>query len=114
AVFPPQEQEMVSVRLSETPLAIISQRLLPRKGGDGRVLAGENMIALSTIRDAILDPERTHESFAPMAQGREQYGSQTFDQHLMDMLAEGVVEYETAKAAATNPSDFELKVKTLA
>ncbi|MFO7261359.1 MAG: type IV pilus twitching motility protein PilT [bacterium] len=114
AVFPPQEQEMVRVRLSETLVAIISQRLLPRKGGNGRVAACEIMIATSTIRDAILDPKRTHEIFDLMAEGREQYGSQTFDQHLMDLLAEGVVEYETAKAAATNPSDFELKVKTLA
>ena len=105
---------MVRVRLSETLVAIVSQRLLPRKVGHGRVAACEIMIATATIRDAILDPTKTHEIFDLIAEGREQYGSQTFDQHLMDLLAEGVVEYETAKAAATNPSDFELKVKTLA
>ncbi len=47
-------------------------------------------------------------------EGREPYGSQTFDQHLMDLVANHVVEFEVAKAAANNPSDFELKVKTLA
>ena len=38
---------------------------------------------------------------------------QTFDQHLMDLVREGLIEYETAKYAATNPSDFELTMKTL-
>jgi len=114
AVFPPQEQEMVRVRLSETLVAVISQRLLPRKDGNGRVAACEVMVATSTIRDAILDPEKTAEIYDLIQEGREQYGSQTFDQHLMDLLAQGLVEYEVAKAAATNPSDFELKVRTLA
>lgn len=105
---------MVRVRLSETLVAVISQRLLPRKDGNGRVAACEVMVATSTIRDAILDPEKTVEIYDLIQEGREQYGSQTFDQHLMDLLAQGLVEYEVAKAAATNPSDFELKVRTLA
>jgi twitching motility protein PilT len=44
---------------------------------------------------------------------REQYGMQTFDQHLMDLVAEDVVTYETALAASSNPSDFQLQVRTL-
>jgi twitching motility protein PilT len=44
---------------------------------------------------------------------REQYGMQTFDQHLMDLVADDVVTYETALAAASNPSDFQLQVRTL-
>lgn len=114
AVFPPQEQEMVRVRLSETLVAVVSQRLLPRKDTSGRIAACEVMIATSTIRDAILDPEKSSEIYDLIEDGREQYGSQTFDQHLMDLLAQGLVEYEVAKGAATNPSDFELKVRTLA
>ena len=114
AVFPPQEQEMVRVRLSETLVAVISQRLLPRRDGSGRIAACEVMIATPTIREAMLDPERTAEIYELTAEGRQAYGSQTFDQHLMDLYAAGLVEYEVAKAAATHPSDFELKVKTLA
>ena len=48
-----------------------------------------------------------------MEEGRSQYGMQTFDQHLMDLVNAGLVEYEIAKNAATNPADFELRMKTL-
>lgn len=114
AVFPPEEQEMVRVRLSESLIAVVSQRLLPRADGQGRVAAIEVMIATSTIRDLIMDPERVDEISDLIAEGREQYGSQTFDQHLMDLVGEGAVDFNVAKAAANNPSDFELKMKTLA
>lgn len=114
AVFPPHEQEMVRVRLAENLVAVVSQRLLPRKDGQGRVVAVEVMVVTATIRDAILDPEKVAEIYDLMAEGREQYGSQTFDQHLMDLVSQDLVAFEVAKAAANNPSDFELKVKTLA
>jgi twitching motility protein PilT len=113
AVFPPEEQEMVRVRLSESLVAVISQRLLPRKD-KGRVAALEIMYVTSTIRDAILDPEKTAGIFDLIAEGRDTYGSQTFDQHLMELYERGIIEYDVAKAAANNPSDFELKVRTLA
>ncbi len=112
--FPLDEQEMVRVRLSESLVAVVSQRLMPRKNGTGRVAACEIMIATSTIRDLILDAERTDEIADLIAEGREQYRSQTFDQHLMDLVHQDVVEFEVAKAAANNPSDFELKMRTLA
>jgi twitching motility protein PilT len=114
AVFPPEEQEMVRVRLSETLVAVISQRLLPRKDGGGRVAACEILVTTAAIRECILNPERTAEIFELIEEGRETYGSQTFDQHLMELVSSGIVEYEVAKAAANNPSDFELKMKTLA
>ena len=114
AVFPPHEQEMVRVRLSENLVAVISQRLLPKKDSAGRVVAAEVMIVTSTIRDAILDKEKVYEIPDLMAEGSEQYGSQTFDQHLMKLFSEDMITFEVAKAAATNPSDFELRVRTLA
>jgi twitching motility protein PilT len=114
SVFPPHEQEMVRVRLAENLLAVVSQRLLPRKDGVGRVVAVEVMIVTATIRDAILDREKVVEIPDYMAEGREQYGSQTFDQHLMDLVREDMVAFEVAKAGATNPADFELKMRTLA
>ncbi|HSJ07121.1 MAG TPA: PilT/PilU family type 4a pilus ATPase [Longimicrobiales bacterium] len=114
AVFPPHEQEMVRVRLAENLLAVVSQRLLPKKDGTGRVVAVEVMIVTATIRDSILDHEKIVEIPDLMAEGREQYGSQTFDQHLMDLVRADEVAFEVAKAAATNPGDFELKMRTLA
>jgi twitching motility protein PilT len=112
--FPPEEQEMVRLRLSESLVAVVSQRLIPRKDRTGRVAACEIMVATSTIRDLIRDAERTGEIADLIAEGREQYRSQTFDQHLMDLVNEDVVQFEVAKAAANNPSDFELKMRTLA
>jgi twitching motility protein PilT len=114
AVFPPHEQEMVRVRLSENLVAVISQRLLPKKEGNGRVVAAEVMIVTSTIRDAILDKDKIAEIPDFMAEGREQYGSQTFDQHLRDLVLNDMVSFEVAKAAASNPGDFELRMRTLA
>jgi twitching motility protein PilT len=114
AVFPPHEQEMVRIRLAESLVAVVSQRLLPRKDGRGRVVAAEVMIVTGTIRDAILDPERVHEIYDLIAEGHEQYGSQTFDQHLMELVRTEQVSFELARAAANNPSDFELRMKTLA
>jgi twitching motility protein PilT len=114
AVFPPHEQEMVRVRLSENLVAVISQRLMPRKDGPGRVVAAEIMIVTSTIRDAILDKEKVSEIPDFMAEGKEQYGSQTFDQHLRQLVIEDMVAYDVAKAASSNPGDFELKMRTLA
>ncbi|HEX7118344.1 MAG TPA: type IV pilus twitching motility protein PilT [Longimicrobiales bacterium] len=114
AVFPPDEQEMVRVRLSETLVAVVSQRLLPRRNGAGRVAACEIMVATAAIRDCILDAERTAEIFDLIEDGRETYGAQTFDQHLMDLVSSNVVEFDVAMAAANNPSDFELKMRTLA
>ena len=113
AVFPPHEQEMIRIRLAETLVGVVSQRLLPRKDGRGRVVAAEVMVVTGTIQDAILDGDRFHEVYDLIAEGKEQYGSQTFDQHLRDLVEADLVSYEVAKAAANNPADFELKMRTL-
>jgi len=113
AVFHEAEQEMIRVRLSETLRAIISQRLLPKADGHGRIVACEVMVVTGTIRECIRDAERSAEIPDLIAEGREHYGSQTFDQHLMDLVRGGEVEFAVAKAAATNPSDFDLKFNVL-
>jgi twitching motility protein PilT len=59
----------------------------------------------------IADGRRIGEIRDYIADGRDQYGMQTFDQHLTDLVQEGEVTFETAMAAATNPSDFELKMR---
>jgi twitching motility protein PilT len=114
AVFPPHEQPMIRIRLAESLQGVVSQRLLPTKDGKGRVVAAEIMVVTGTIRDAILDPEKVNEIFDLIAEGREQYGSQTFDQHLMDLVRADMVDFDVAMAAANNPGDFELKMRTLA
>jgi twitching motility protein PilT len=113
SVFPPEEQEMLRVRLAESLAAAISQRLLPRKDGNGRILAAEVMVVTGAIRDCIMNPAKLHEIRDLMEEGKSQYGMQTFDQHLMDLVKGNLVEYETAKLAASNPADFELRMRTL-
>jgi twitching motility protein PilT len=114
AVFPPHEQDMVRARLAESLVAVCSQRLLPRKDGKGRVVAAEVMLVTGTISDAIMDGDKYHEIYDLIADFKEQYGSQTFDQHLRDLVEADLVSFEVAKAAANNPSDFELTMRTLA
>lgn len=112
AMFAPEEQDVVRVRLAESLAAVVSQRLLPKKDGAGRAVALEIMIVTPTIRDLILDADRTGEIRDFIAEGREQYGMQTFDQHLADLVNDGSVEFSVAMAASSRPSDFELKMKT--
>ena len=111
AMFPPEEQEVVRIRLAESLTAVISQRLLPTKNGKGRAVAAEIMINTPSIKDLILDGTRIGEIKDFIAEGREQYGMQTFDQCLTDLVTSGQVTFDVAKAAASNPSDFELKMK---
>ncbi|MDT8341447.1 MAG: PilT/PilU family type 4a pilus ATPase [Longimicrobiales bacterium] len=112
AVFEPAEQELIRVRLSESLQAVVSQRLIPTADGKGRVAAVEIMRATGTIRDCVKDPKRLDEIFDLVENGREQYGTQSFDQHLMDLVRTGTVTFEVAKAAANNPTDFDLKMNT--
>ena len=111
AMFPPEEQDVVRVRLAESLHAVISQRLLPRKDGKGRVAALEIMVVTPTIRELMLDKDRIGEIRDFIADGREQYGMQTFDQHLEELVVSGQVEFKVALAASSRPSDFQLKMQ---
>jgi len=113
SMFPPEEQEVARLRLAEALQAVIAQRLLPRADGKGRAAALEILIATGTARDMIKDPNRVPELQDYIRESREQYGMQTFDQHLMDLVGDGSVTDETAMAASSNPADFELQMRTL-
>ena len=113
AMFPPEEQAVVRIRLAESLHAVVSQRLLPRADGKGRVPAVEVLIVTPLIRDLIMDEARTGEIADAMADGRDRYGMQTFDQHLMELATSNTITYEVALAAATRPGDFNLQMRTL-
>jgi twitching motility protein PilT len=112
AMFPPEEQLVVRMRLAEALQAVVSQRLLPRSSGKGRVVAAEVMVVTPAIRDLIAEG-RISEIRDFIAEGRTQYGMQTFDQHLTDLVRAGEVTYEAALTAATRPADFALQFKML-
>jgi twitching motility protein PilT len=107
AMFPPEQQAIVRLRLADSLHAVISQRLLPRARGSGRVAACEVMIVTPTLRDLIAE-NRMVEIREYIADGSAQYGMQTFDQHLAELVASGEIRYDVALGAATRPADFEL------
>jgi twitching motility protein PilT len=109
AMFPPEEQTVVRMRLAESLHAVVSQRLLPRANEQGRVVACEVMLVTSTIRDLIA--EGTIAEIRDYIADGGQYGMRTFDQHLTELVNGNEVTFEVAKAAATNPADFELSFR---
>ncbi|MDX8402247.1 MAG: PilT/PilU family type 4a pilus ATPase [Mariprofundaceae bacterium] len=108
--FSLNEQDAIRERLAESLRAIIVQKLLPRKDGKGRVVALEIMIRNSVIKHFILDPDRWREIPRAMEEGKTLYGSQTFDQHLQQLVEENLVEYEEALANAVFPEDFAMRM----
>ena len=111
SVFPPYQQKQVRLQLAAVLKGVISQRLIPRADGKGRVPAVEVMIGTATIREAISDPEKTRKIPEIMAMSGSQYGMQTFDQSLMVLYQRGLVTYEEALRWCSNPDDFALRVR---
>ncbi|HXG01907.1 MAG TPA: type IV pilus twitching motility protein PilT, partial [Candidatus Binatia bacterium] len=109
--FPPHQEQQIRDQLAAVIVGVISQRLIPRIDGQGRVPAVEVMIGTALIKDCIRDAKRTPEIPAFIAQGATQYGMQTFDQCLLRLYRDGIISYETAREAATNADDFDLKVR---
>src|SRR4030066_1588997 len=110
-VFPPYQHKQVRIQLASILKAIISMRLVPRMDGSGRVPAVEVLIATATIKDCILDPDKTKLIPAVESEGAIHYGMQTFDQSLFSLFKSGLMTYEEGLRGATNPDDFALKVK---
>jgi twitching motility protein PilT len=111
AVFPPYQHKQVRMQLSSVLKAIISMRLMPRADGKGRVPAVEVLIATATIKDCILDPDKTKSIPDVIEQGAIHYNMQTFDQSLFSLYKSGLITYEEALKRASNPDDFVLKIK---
>src|SRR5690349_4405329 len=114
AVFPPPEQKQIHMQLAATLRAVISQRLVRRADGAGRVPAVEVLISTAFVRECIMTPEKTRLIREAIAVGTSQYGMQTFDQSLYDLYQQGLITYETALENASNPDDFKLKIQGIA
>jgi twitching motility protein PilT len=108
--FPLYQQKQVRIMLAGSLRGIVSQRLLVRSDGTGRVPAVEVMVMTGRIRDLILDPAQTHHIRTAVAEG-EFYGMQTFDQSLLDLYERGLINLSDAQLVATSPHDFRLMVQ---
>jgi twitching motility protein PilT len=111
AVFPPPEQKQIRLQLASTLKAVISQRLVRRGDGQGRVPAVEVMISTGYIRDCIINPDKTRLIRDAIAAGTSQYGMQTFDQSLFDLFSRNLISLEEALLRASNPDEFRLRVQ---
>jgi twitching motility protein PilT len=105
-LFPPTKQQLVRQVLASTLLGVVSQRLLPRVGG-GRVAAVELMVNTSRVQELIVDPRKTEEIVDAIEEG-EYYQMQSFAQHLVHLVLDGLVEPDVAGGAAGNRHDFEI------
>ena len=97
--LPPTEREVGRMRFAEAVRAIISQQLLPRKNDEGRVAAVEVLIATPAVRECLKDPERMSQVNQIMADSRKELGSQTYDQHLEELIEADQITAETRRAA---------------
>jgi len=113
-VFPPHQQRQVRLQLASVLKAAVSQRLLPRADGLGRVAAIEVMVTTPFIRDCIVDKDKTSQIHNAIASGTSQYGMQTFDQSIFSLYQQGFVTLDEALRWASNVDEFKLKVQGIA
>jgi len=109
--FPSNQQEQIRTQLAGNLKAVISQALLKKKGGMGRVAAFEVMISTPAIQNLIRD-NKSYRITAALQTGHK-YGMNLMDEHLMALYRKGIVTYEAAVGKAQNAADFESAAREL-
>ncbi len=110
-VFPPYQHKQVRIQMGSILKGVLSQRLVPRADGTGRVPAVEVMLNTARIREYIEDKDKTRKIREAITQGYVSYGMQTFDQSLMALYKDNLITMEEALRQASNPDDFALRVR---
>jgi twitching motility protein PilT len=109
-LFPPDERAIARILFADALVGVVSQRLLPRADGQGRVAALEIMRGTLRVKDLIKEEERTPQLKDALLEGRE-VGMLAFDDHLAELCSDGVIDFETGYSAATSPHEFKLRVQ---
>jgi len=104
-VFPPFQQPQVRAQLSMVLEGVLSQILIPRLGGAGRVLALEIMVPNAAIRNLIRE-EKVHQIYSQMQMGQTKFGMQTLNQSLCDLFMRNVIAYEDAVSRSSDPDEL--------
>lgn len=104
-IFPSQYQSQVRIMLSMSLEAVITQTLLPRADGRGRVLAMEILIPNPAIRNLIRE-NKIHQIYSSMQMGQEKYGMQTFNQSLASLYFKKAITLETAMNVSSKPEEL--------
>ncbi len=103
-VFPADQQQQIKLQLADCLQGIISQLLLPRASGTGRVLACEVLVATAGIRNLIR--EQQVEQIPTFMQTGFQYGMKTMDKALKELFLQGLITFDTALLKVKNPEEF--------
>ena len=106
-----EDAQSARLRLAEALYCIIGQKLVPRANGGRRVLATQLMFMTPYVRETILDGGSPDTLSDALRKGRDQYGTQTYDQSLADLVLSGEVAFEMAIKLAANPLDLELQLR---
>lgn len=114
SLFPVHQRKQVRLQLASVLKAVLSQRLLPRADGQGRVPAVEVMVVTPFIKQCILERRKSRAIPEAIASGTSQYGMQTFDQSIFDLHSKGLVTLDEALRWASNVDEFRLRIKGIA
>lgn len=112
--FPPEAQVSVRAKLAQNLRGVVSQRLLPRKNNQGRIVACEVMTVSALAREYILDPLKVKELVDLIRKGTMAEGMLGFDVSLLNLVRQGHIDEETALFYATSPTDLKLKLEGFA
>ncbi len=107
-VFPPGQQQQIRIMFAEAIVAVISQVLLKKKGGQGRIAAIEIMIATTAVKNLIREG-KTHQ-LPSIIQTSQKLGMQHMDQVLKTLAMTGKVDFQEAKMYASNPDLFDERI----
>ncbi len=111
SVFRETEQDAARIRLAAVMQAVVSQRLVHRASGKGRVPAVEVMLCTGRLRDIMKEHDGADMLSDAIEASHDQYGMQTFDQSLMSLFREKMISYDEAVLNSSRPDDFALRVK---
>jgi twitching motility protein PilT len=103
-VFPPEQQQQVRVQLSVSLQGIVTQQLLPKADGQGRVVATEVLVPTPAVRNLIREG-KTHQIYSALQTGG-QYGMQTMDTSLAQLVREQKITRELAEARSSTPEEL--------
>jgi twitching motility protein PilT len=109
-VFPPHQQDQVRTQLSMNLEGIVTQALLPKADGRGRVVASEVLIPNPAIRHLIRD-NKIHQIYSSMQTGQEKYGMITFNQSLANLYFKRDISMEMALSVSHNAEELSELVK---
>jgi twitching motility protein PilT len=102
--YPPHQQQQVRVQLAAVLQGIVSQILLPRADGQGRIVAVEVLVANPAVRNLIREG-KTHQIYSVLQTGAKQ-GMVSLDMYLVDLAKRGIITYDDALSHATNPDEM--------